>query len=84
MATGPGGRDYNDASDAAGDVTGAEDRAVALASRPEHAYARDDLLVRHGKPTYDPGVMGRLRSHPSGFRRWFVTHQLVANGAGKG
>ncbi|KAH8061103.1 hypothetical protein JL722_4399 [Aureococcus anophagefferens] len=32
-----------------------------------------------GLPAYELGLHSRITSHPSGFRRWHVTHELVAN-----
>ena len=63
-----------EAAEAAGPASPAPPPPRAAAAR-----AADDIVVRQGLPAYELGLHSRITSHPSGFRRWHVTHELMAN-----
>ena len=48
-----------------------------LASSTAALRCRDDVQVRVGLPCREERLYARLVAHPTGFRRWFVRHQLA-------
>ncbi|KAH8093364.1 hypothetical protein JL720_4493 [Aureococcus anophagefferens] len=75
----PGPSEAEDDAGAAEEAAEAAGRRRQRAAAARAARAADDIVVRQGLPAYELGLHSRITSHPSGFRRWHVTHELVAN-----